>query len=84
MGRRDVGFSAPKEKGRRREYGLGWDPVEQRGCRRGAQLSPVMDDPAAPVGSEHSIREVCKPRVAKETEMSSPRNIHHVILSLWP
>ena len=84
MGRRDVGFSAPKEKGRRREYGLGWDPVEHRGCRRGAQLSPVMDDLAAPVGSEHSIREVCKPRVAKETQMSSPCNIHHVILSLWP
>ena len=25
-----------------------------------------------------------KPRVAKETEMSSPCDIHHVILSLWP
>ena len=44
----------------------------------------MMDDPAAPVGSEHSIQEMCKPRVAKETEMSSPHDICHVILSLWP
>ena len=44
----------------------------------------MMDDPAVPVGSKHAIQGVCKPRVTKETEMSSPHDFRHVIRSLGP
>ena len=53
------------------------DSVGQRGCRRGNQLSPVLDDPAVSVQSKHSIHQVCKTRVPKETEASSIPDIHH-------
>ena len=74
MGRGQVVCSHDGER-RRREKRL--DLVEQGGCRRGNQLSPVLDDPAVPVQSKHSIHQVCKPRVSKETEASSIPDIRH-------
>ena len=62
------------ERGRR-EKSL--DPVEQGGCRRGAQLSPVLNDPTVSVQSKHPIHQVCKPRISKGTEASSIPDIHH-------
>ena len=66
---------SPSREGGRRERRL--DPVEQGGCRRGAQLSPVLDDLAVSVSSEHSVHQVCKARISKETEAPSIPDIHH-------
>ena len=66
---------SPGGEGRRREKRL--DPVEQGRCRRGTQLSPVLDDPAVSMDSKPSIHQVCKHRVSKETEASSIPDIHH-------
>lgn len=65
---------SPAGEGRR---GKRTDSVVQRRCRRGKQLSPVMDDPAISVQSKHSIHQVCKARVSKETKASSTSDIHH-------
>ena len=65
---------SPAGEGRR---GKRTDSVVQRRCRRGKQLSPVMDDPAISVQSKHSIHQVCKPRISKETEAFSVPDIHH-------
>ena len=66
---------SPVGEGGRREKRL--DSVEQGRCRRGTQLSPVLDDTAVSMDSKHSIHQVCKPRVSKEIEASSITDIHH-------
>ena len=45
--------------------------------QEGSQLSPALSDTTVSVQSKHSIHQVCKPRISKETEAFSVPDIHH-------